>query len=87
MLIYAQGSAVTQHPGTYVLQWKFFDSSKASFELLAPHKAKVMYYTELIQSEKFRYCALRFPYLLVRIFVRYFCGRKQTVKACRPYYH
>lgn len=49
-----QGSAVTQHPGTYVLQWKFFDSSKASFELLAPHKAKVMYYTELIQSEKFR---------------------------------
>ncbi|XP_052266424.1 SEC14-like protein 5 isoform X3 [Dreissena polymorpha] len=50
-----QGSHVASTPGSYILQWKHFDSSKASFEFsLSTHKSKVMYYTELLPSEVFR---------------------------------
>lgn len=50
-----QGSHVTSLAGSYVLQWKFFDSTKASFDFtLATHKSKVMYYTDLLHSEAFR---------------------------------
>ena len=49
-----QGSHVTCLSGSYILQWKYFDSAKSSFDLLSGHKSKVMYYTELLQSEKFR---------------------------------
>ncbi|XP_025086727.1 SEC14-like protein 1 isoform X4 [Pomacea canaliculata] len=50
-----QGSHVTGQSGSYILQWKYFDSAKASFDFpLSSHKSKVMYYTELLPSEAFR---------------------------------
>ncbi|KAK3604295.1 hypothetical protein CHS0354_011367 [Potamilus streckersoni] len=50
-----QGSHVTNIAGSYIMQWKYFDSTKASFDFpLAVHKSKLMYYTELLQSEAFR---------------------------------
>jgi len=48
-----QGSHVTSVAGSYILQWKQFESTKASFEFTS-HKSRVMYYTELLQSEVFR---------------------------------
>ena len=45
-------------PGSYILQWKYFDSAKSSFQALSMHKSKVMYYVEVIQSEQFRYVSL-----------------------------
>ncbi|KAK7111754.1 SEC14-like protein 1 isoform X2 [Littorina saxatilis] len=50
-----QGSHVTSQSGSYVLQWKYFDSAKASFDFpLSSHKSKVMYCTELLPSAAFR---------------------------------
>ncbi|ESP04007.1 hypothetical protein LOTGIDRAFT_212187 [Lottia gigantea] len=50
-----QGSHVTSQSGSYILQWKYFDSARASFDFpLTSHKSKVMYYTELLQSEAFK---------------------------------
>ena len=49
-----QGSHVTSQPGSYILQWKLFDSAK-SFDILSTHKSKVMYYNEVLPSEQFRY--------------------------------
>ncbi|XP_053381314.1 SEC14-like protein 1 [Mercenaria mercenaria] len=50
-----QGSHVASESGSYILQWKYFDSTKASFEFsLTTHKSKVMYHTELLQSATFR---------------------------------
>lgn len=50
-----QGSHVVSESGSYILQWKYFDSAKTSFDFtLAPHKSKVMYHTELLRSEAFR---------------------------------
>ncbi|XP_014770135.1 SEC14-like protein 5 isoform X1 [Octopus bimaculoides] len=50
-----QGSIVTGQPGSYILQWKHFDSAKPSFDFpLSSHKSKVMYYTELLKSEAFK---------------------------------
>ncbi|WAQ97346.1 S14L1-like protein [Mya arenaria] len=50
-----QGSHVVSSAGSYILQWKYFDSTKASFEFsLSTHKSKVMYHTELLLSEVFR---------------------------------
>lgn len=50
-----QGSHVAQESGSYILQWKYFDSTKASFEFsLTTHKSKVMYHTELLPAEPFR---------------------------------
>ncbi|KAJ8318370.1 hypothetical protein KUTeg_003461 [Tegillarca granosa] len=50
-----QGSHVTSQAGSYLLQWKYFDSAKASFDFtLATHKSKVMYHTELLKSDAFR---------------------------------
>ncbi|XP_064624503.1 SEC14-like protein 1 [Lineus longissimus] len=54
-----QGSHVASQPGSYLLQWKSFESSKSraphSFDFsLTGHKSKVMYYTELINSHDFR---------------------------------
>ncbi|CAH1794678.1 unnamed protein product [Owenia fusiformis] len=52
-----QGSHVTSQAGAYILQWKYFDSAKASHSFdfsLSTHKSKVMYYTELLRSEDFR---------------------------------
>ncbi|KAL8558408.1 hypothetical protein ACOMHN_064755 [Nucella lapillus] len=50
-----QGSHVTSQPGSYILQWKYFDSAKPSFDFpLSTHKSKVMYHTELLPSEAFR---------------------------------
>ena len=47
---------MTSVAGSYILQWKFFDSTKPSFDFtLATHKSKVMYYTELLPSEAFRF--------------------------------
>ncbi|XP_078316638.1 SEC14-like protein 5 isoform X2 [Crassostrea virginica] len=50
-----QGSHVVSESGSFILQWKYFDSAKTSFDFtLAPHKSKVMYHTELLRSEAFR---------------------------------
>lgn len=63
----SQGSHVTRWPGFYILQWKFHsmpacattnlprvDDVLASLQV-SSHKCKVMYYTEVIGSEDFRY--------------------------------
>lgn len=62
-----QGSHVTRWPGFYILQWKFHsmpacaatnlprvDDVLASLQV-SSHKCKVMYYTEVIGSEDFRW--------------------------------
>lgn len=67
-----QGSHVTRWPGFYILQWKFHsmpacattnlprvDDVLASLQV-SSHKCKVMYYTEVIGSEDFRYVLSRF---------------------------
>ncbi|CAG0918491.1 unnamed protein product [Notodromas monacha] len=56
-----QGSHATEHKGTYVLQWKCVDSQASSFaknvtELIdsitiTHHKAKVMYFHEVLTSQ------------------------------------
>jgi len=46
---------VTSQAGAYILQWKYFDSGRGgSFDLRSAHKSKVMYYTEVLQSDKFK---------------------------------
>lgn len=50
-----QGSHVTSHVGTYILQWKFYDKSVQSHNVVIDsitphHKAKVMYYYETLNS-------------------------------------
>jgi hypothetical protein len=60
-----QGSHVTSHVGTYLLQWKFFDKPTMhqsplddvidSFTTMhSQHKAKVMYYYETLNSVDYR---------------------------------
>ncbi|CAN8002366.1 unnamed protein product [Ixodes hexagonus] len=51
-----QGSHVTSVAGTYILQWRHLEGPQHhSFEFpLAPHKAKVMYYYELLKSHDYR---------------------------------
>ncbi|KAK3760718.1 hypothetical protein RRG08_010689 [Elysia crispata] len=50
-----QGSHVTSQAGSYILQWKHFESTKPSFDFpLTSHKSKVMYHTELLPSAAFR---------------------------------
>lgn len=58
-----QGSHVTSHPGTYVLQWKFFDLARSTAHLsplddvidsITAHKAKVMYYYETLNSSDYK---------------------------------
>uniref|UniRef100_A0A4W4EDV5 SEC14 like lipid binding 1 n=1 Tax=Electrophorus electricus TaxID=8005 RepID=A0A4W4EDV5_ELEEL len=64
-----QGSHVTRWPGFYILQWKFHsmpacaatnlprvDDVLATLQV-SSHKCKVMYYTEVLGSEDFRYTA------------------------------
>ena len=53
-MIPMQGSHVTSQSGSYILQWRYFDSAKTSFDILSTHKSKVMYYTELLPSEQFK---------------------------------
>lgn len=68
-----QGSHVTRWPGFYILQWKFHtmpacaatnlprvDDVLASLQV-SSHKCKVMYYTEVIGSEDFRFAPEREP--------------------------
>jgi len=51
-----QGSHVASQAGSYVLQWKYFDAGRGSFDLRsAAHKSKIMYYTEVLQSDKFKF--------------------------------
>ncbi|XP_041363416.1 SEC14-like protein 5 [Gigantopelta aegis] len=50
-----QGTHVTSQSGSYILQWKYFDSAKAAFDFpLTSHKSKVMYNTELLPSNAFK---------------------------------
>ncbi|KAG0411277.1 hypothetical protein HPB47_011605 [Ixodes persulcatus] len=51
-----QGSHVTSAAGTYILQWRHLEGLQHhSFEFpLAPHKAKVMYYYELLKGHDYR---------------------------------
>ena len=60
-----QGSHVTSHVGTYVLQWRFFDKHASSHHSHNPldvidslttvqHKAKIMYYYETLSSVDYR---------------------------------
>ena len=47
---------MTSQAGSYILQWKHFESTKPSFDFpLTSHKSKVMYHTELLPSAAFRY--------------------------------
>lgn len=65
---------MTRWPGFYILQWKFHsmpacaatslprvDDVLASLQV-SSHKCKVMYYTEVIGSEDFRYGCPRGPW-------------------------
>ena len=50
-----QGSHVTQHEATYILQWSHFDMVGGGQDMLdilthPQHKAKVMYYCEVLNS-------------------------------------
>jgi len=58
-----QGSHVTSHVGTYILQWKFYDGRPPTGHMLDEmldsisvhqHKAKVMYYYETLSSTDYR---------------------------------
>ena len=57
-----QGSHVTSHRGTYVLQWKFFERVSAHHSALddvidsitPQHKAKVLYYYETLNSQDYK---------------------------------
>ncbi|XP_059157139.1 SEC14-like protein 1 [Physella acuta] len=50
-----QGSHVTSQAGNYILQWKYLDTTKPSFDFpLTWHKSKVMYHSELLPSAAFR---------------------------------
>lgn len=51
-----QGSHVTSAPGTYILQWRHLEGPQHHpFEFpLAPHKAKVMYYYEVLKSQDYK---------------------------------
>ncbi|XP_062381807.1 SEC14-like protein 1 [Sardina pilchardus] len=65
-----QGTHVTRWPGFYILQWRFHGSAAASAacsgsslarvdDMLAslqgaPHRCRVLYYTEVLQSQHFR---------------------------------
>uniref|UniRef100_A0A0K2VA77 Uncharacterized protein n=1 Tax=Lepeophtheirus salmonis TaxID=72036 RepID=A0A0K2VA77_LEPSM len=55
-----QGSHVTAHKGTYILQWKFFDKSAGHggpldvIDSITQHKAKVMYYYETLNSMDYK---------------------------------
>ncbi len=59
-----QGSHVTSHVGTYVLQWRFYDKPPSSghhhsalddvIDSITQHKAKVMYYYETLSSSDYR---------------------------------
>ncbi|KAL5018685.1 hypothetical protein ScPMuIL_004407 [Solemya velum] len=50
-----QGSHVTSQFGSYILQWKYFESPKTSFDFpLASHKSKVMYHTDLLKSDAYK---------------------------------
>ena len=46
---------MTRQAGAYILQWKCFDCGRGSFDLRSAHKSKIMYYTEVLQSDKFKY--------------------------------
>lgn len=46
---------MTSQAGAYILQWKYFDSGRGSFDLRSAHKSKIMLYTEVLQSDKFKY--------------------------------
>ncbi|XP_067928437.1 SEC14-like protein 1 isoform X2 [Watersipora subatra] len=48
-----QGSHVATSPGSYVLQWTYFDSSH-SFDPLSLNKSHVIYFVELFPSERVR---------------------------------
>uniref|UniRef100_A0A8C5D0K8 SEC14-like protein 1 n=1 Tax=Gouania willdenowi TaxID=441366 RepID=A0A8C5D0K8_GOUWI len=62
-----QGSHITRWPGFYILQWKFYNMPACSATNLprvddvlatlqvSSHKCKVMYYTEVLGSEDFRF--------------------------------
>ncbi|CAG0891982.1 unnamed protein product [Darwinula stevensoni] len=60
-----QGSHVTHHKGSYILQWKFYESPPPhSFHTVADfidsittHKAKVMYYYETLKSADYKVLA------------------------------
>ncbi|XP_075724661.1 real-time [Rhipicephalus microplus] len=51
-----QGSHVTNASGTYILQWRHLEGPQHHpFEFpLAPHKAKVMYYYEVLKSQDYK---------------------------------
>lgn len=49
-----QGSHVATAPGSYVLQWTYFDAAH-SFDPLSLNKSHVIYFAELFPSERVRY--------------------------------
>lgn len=70
-----QGSHITRWPGFYILQWKFHNMPACSATNLprvddvlatlqvSSHKCKVMYYTEVLGSEDFRFVSLSASYV------------------------
>ncbi|KAK3520410.1 hypothetical protein QTP70_024160 [Hemibagrus guttatus] len=50
-----QGSHVTRWPGFYILQWRFRSTASSLSSLqVSTQKSRVMYYTEVLQSDDFR---------------------------------
>uniref|UniRef100_T1IZ80 CRAL-TRIO domain-containing protein n=1 Tax=Strigamia maritima TaxID=126957 RepID=T1IZ80_STRMM len=53
-----QGSHVTSHSETYILQWKLHESTHHTFDIIdsitTHHKARIMYYYEVLKSHEFR---------------------------------
>ena len=55
---------MTSQAGAYILQWKYFDSGRGSFDLRSAHKSRIMYYTEVLQSDKFKYDLFLFVFII-----------------------
>ncbi|XP_071547892.1 SEC14-like protein 1 isoform X2 [Panulirus ornatus] len=54
-----QGSHVTSHMGTYILQWRYYESTQHTSPLdiidsITAHKSKIMYYYETLKSADYR---------------------------------
>jgi hypothetical protein len=53
--VVVQGSHITSGSGKYVLQWKHVESTGTHHHSFSSHKAKIMYYCEVLKSKDFRF--------------------------------
>ncbi|XP_041938994.1 SEC14-like protein 1 isoform X1 [Alosa sapidissima] len=90
-----QGTHVTRWPGFYILQWRFHGSAAAACsgsslarvdDMLAslqgaPHRCRVLYYTEVLQSRDFRYTTTLHNYYTEVLQSRDFRGSMSSLES------